>query len=178
MNIATGTTLDRIEDFTRRFGSARTELAERLAALETDLLAAKKRHLRGIRASLAKATELRDALSAEIAAHPELFAKPRTITIDGIRVGLAKGKGKIVWDDEDKVVALIERHFPEAVETLVKTTRVPVRGALANLTVAELKKIGCRIEESGDEVLIKPQDSELDKLIGRLLKDTREVEAL
>lgn len=177
MNVATGTTLDGIEDLTRRFGRARTELGERLSALEAELLATKQRHLRGIRAALAKATDLRDQLANEITAHPELFAKPRTVTVDGIRVGLAKGKGKIVWDDQDKVVALIDRHFPAAAETLVKTRRAPTRAALANLTVAELKKIGCRVEESADEVVIKPQDSELDKLVNRLLEDSKEVEA-
>lgn len=39
MNVATGTTLDGIEDLTRRFGRARTELGERLSALEAELLA-------------------------------------------------------------------------------------------------------------------------------------------
>lgn len=177
MNISTGTVMDGIEDLTRRFGRARGELGERIGALEAELLAVKQRHLRGIRASLHKATDLRDGLTAEIEAHPELFAKPRTITIDGIRVGLAKGKGKIVWDDQDKVIALIERHFPSSADTLIKTSRAPIRAALANLTVAELKKIGCRVVESADEVVIKPQDSELDKLINRLLLDLTDKEA-
>lgn len=175
MNITKGTALDNIEDLTRRFGAARTQLAERMGALETELLAAKQRHLRGIRGALNKAQDLRDALTAEIEAHPELFVKPRTITVDGIKVGLAKAKGKITWDDEAKVVELIQKHFPQGADTLIKTTRTPIRAALANLTVAELKKIGCRIIETEDEVIIKPQDSELDKIVNRLLEDSKEL---
>lgn len=175
MNIAKGTMLDKIEGLTRDFGAARTVLAERMGALEAELLAVKQRHLRGIRTALSKAQDVRDALAAEIEAHPELFEKPRTVTVDGIKVGLAKGKGKIVWDDEATVVALIDKHFPESGDMLVKTTRTPIRAALASLTVAELQRIGCRVEESSDEVVIKPQDSELDKLVDRLLQDSKEL---
>lgn len=176
MNMAKGTEFDRIEDLTRCYGAARTLLGDRLAALEAELLATKQRHLRGIRAALAKATDRRDALATEIRGCPERFARPRTVTIDGIRVGLAKGKGKLTWDDPAAVVARIDRHFPAQAETLVKTTRTPIRAALATLTIAELKRLGCRVEETGDEVVIKPQDGELDKLVNRLLADAQGVE--
>jgi hypothetical protein len=99
------------------------------------------------------------------------------ITPDGIRVGFAKQKGKVEWDDEDQVVKLIDKHFPEQAETLTKVKRTPVKGALVNLTAAELKKIGCRITESGDVVVIKPQDSEVEKLVDKMLATEVEEES-
>ena len=39
------------------------------------------------------------------------------------------------------------------------------------MSVSDLKKIGVTVIETGDEVFIKPTDSEIDKLINALLKD-------
>jgi len=170
------TELDRIEDLTRAFSKQRAILAERVEDLEAELLAIKRRKLRGIRSALAKTKDAQSELENVIAANPEAFVKPRTVTIDGVRVGLAKGKGRVTWADEQRVVELIDRHFPDRAETLVKTTRKPIRSALGTLTTAELRKIGCTVTETGDQIVIKPQDSELDKLIGRLLDETKNLE--
>lgn len=169
-------TLDNIEDLTRKFARERTQLADKLGDLEAELLAAKRRRLRGIRNQLARTQDAKAELENAITANAHLFLRPRTVTIDGVRVGITKSKGKVAWDDEAKVVRLIERHLPEAADALIKTTRKPIRAALASLTAAELKKIGCRVEETSDQVLIKTQDSELDKWVGRLLEETSDIE--
>lgn len=170
--------LDILEDLTRDFARKRETLQDRLRDLEHELTYVKRRRLRGIRSALALTQDAQAALESQIANNPDLFVRPRTITIDGVKVGLAKGKGKVEWDDVDRVVALIDRHFGDQADTLVKVTRTPVRAALSNLTIAELKKIGCRVEETGDQIVIKPQDSELDKLVNRLLSDTQDLEAI
>lgn len=172
----TTTNLDQIEDLTRAYARERATLADRIGDLEAELTAIKRRRLRGIRNALDRAVDARDALSGAIAAAPALFEKPRTVTIDGIRVGIMKSKGKIAWDDDDKVCQLIDRHFPASADTLTRVTRKPVAAALKELNVAELKRIGCRVEETGDQVVIKPQDGELDKLVGRLLAEASSIE--
>lgn len=100
-----------------------------------------------------------------------MFDTPRTVVFYGIKVGLQKGKGAIEWDDDAQVVKLIEKHFPEQADVLIKTTKKPVKKALAQLTVAELKKLGIVVEETGDQVVIKSTDSEIDKLVNALLKE-------
>lgn len=165
-----------IEQHTRAFARLRDSLQERISELDAELAAVRRRRLRGIRSALARAQDAQGRLEALIKANPDSFVKPRTITIEGIKVGLAKGKGQISWDNEEQVIKLIDRHFPDLVDTLVKVTRKPVKTAIANLTTAELKKLGCRVEESGDQVVIKPQDSELDKLVNRLLDESRDLE--
>ena len=174
--MSTVTDIDNIEELTRHYGRERQILSERIAGLNAELEAVRKSRMRGIRNAVKKSLDAQHALANAIEANPELFEKPRTITIDGIKVGLAKGKGQILWDSADKVVALIEKHLPEAAESLIKTTRKPIKPALSNLTTAELKRIGCRILETGDQVVIKPQDSELDKLVSRLLEENAEIE--
>ena len=68
------------------------------------------------------------------------------------------------------MVARIKKHLPEQADVLIRTKEAPVKEALAQLTAAELKKIGVTIEDAGDTVVIKPVDSEVDKLVDALLK--------
>ena len=101
-------------------------------------------------------------LSAAIEAAPHLFTKPKTLTIEGIRVGYVKGKGKIEWDNPATVCQLIRRHLPDQADALIITKESPSKPALAALTTCQIRKIGCRLEDTGDTILIKPQDSAID----------------
>src|SRR5208283_3723611 len=119
----------------------------------------------GIRAAATVAADVQGELSGAITSHPDLFVKPRTMTLHGIKFGYQKGKGKISWSDEAKVIAAIHRTFAQdTVDTLIATVEKPVKDALANLPAHELKKLGVQVEEAGDYVFIKASDSEVDKL--------------
>jgi hypothetical protein len=115
-------------------------------------------------------------LEALIKESPELFDKPRTIVLFGIKVGLGKGKGKIEWESASSVVRLIKKHFPEQADLLIKTTEKPLKKALAQLSVAELKKLGIQVDETDDQVIIKSVDSEIDKLVAKLLEEAGEID--
>ena len=121
-------------------------------------------------------SETRDRLKVAIESAPELFVKPRTLVIAGVRIGIQKGKGQIVYGDADQVVKLIRKHFPEQADALIAVKETPVKKALANLSVAELKRIGVTVEETGDQVVIKPTDSEVDKLVAALLREAEKYE--
>jgi hypothetical protein len=69
---------------------------------------------------------------------------------------------------------LIQKHFPEQMDTLVKVTMAPVKSALTNLPVADLRKIGVQLVETGDIAYIKPMDGEVSKLVDALLESFRE----
>lgn len=159
----------RIERLSGCYARQRAELAERLQALEEEITQAKRRRMRGIKGALARTQDAQDTLRRAIAAHPELFRRPKTLTVHGVRVGLMKAKGKIAWEDPAQVVRLIRKHLPEQVETLIQVRENPARGALAQLSAAELKRIGCTVADTGEQPLIKPQDGEVDKLVDRLL---------
>ncbi|MEW5833613.1 MAG: hypothetical protein AB1832_00995 [Pseudomonadota bacterium] len=160
-----------IESLAKTFAGARDELTGRLQDLKDEQEQAKRRRLQGIKNSLSRFTtahaELKGAL--EQAAH--LFTKPKTRILHGIKVGFVKERGKLEIADNDTVVRLIRKHFPDQLETLVKVTETPVKGALVNLSAADLKRLGVRITDDVDAVVIKPVDGELDKLIGALIND-------
>ena len=169
-------TMDAIERQTKRYAEARSQLVELVAGLEADMSALKHAQLPAIRRAVHKAAEHHDALRALIDEAPGLFVKPKTVVLHGIKVGWQKGRGGIVWDDADAVVAAIQKHLPEQAEALIRWTAKPLKEALNQLDVATLKKLGCRIVDTGDEVLIKPVDGAVDKLVAALMADATRTE--
>lgn len=163
-------TMNEIEARTKVYADARSKLAEVVSTLQEGLDALKKDNLPRIRRQVQRLAELEADLKALIEQAPDLFVKPKTVVLHGVKVGFEKGKGAILFDDEDKVVQLIEKRLPDLAEQLVKTTKKPLKGGLAQLTVQQLKSIGCTVEEAGDQVVIRAVDKDVDKLVTALLK--------
>lgn len=167
-------TLSEIEARAKRYAEAREKLAEIVAGLNAELEALKRGRLPELKRAVARAAEHHEALKSLIEQAPDLFVKPRTVVFHGIKLGYQKGKGRIEWDDPERVVALIRKHFPEQADVLIATTERPAKEALNNLTAADLKKLGISVAEGGDAVFIKPVDSAVDKMVDALLKDATE----
>ena len=73
-------------------------------------------------------------------------------------------------------MALIRRYLPEQADTLIRTVEEPHKPALALLSVADLRRVGCTVVETGEAVVIKAVDSEVDKMVDALLKDAVDAE--
>lgn len=171
------TTLTDIERSAKRFAAARDHLASIVAEMNEGIETIKRDNIKRLKKAVADTAEQHEALKAMIATAPGCFIKPRSVIFHGIKLGFAKGKGKIEWADADKVVLLIKKHFPEQADVLIATSEKPVKEALNNLSAADLKKLGISVTEGGDAVFIKPADSAVDKMVDALLKDaTAEVE--
>ena len=172
MNTPQDISLYTIEAAARQFAADRLELCTVVTNLNTSIEALKRHTIPQIKRRVAVAAESHAALEALVDKGRHLFIQPRTVVFHGIKVGLQKGRGGIEWDDDAKVVGLIEKHFTRAqADLLIKTTKKPIKKAIEDLGIADLKKIGCRIEETGDSIIIKPTDSQVDKLVTALLKD-------
>jgi predicted ATPase len=162
--------LAEIEAKAKTLADARALLAERMEALQTEISAAKRRKLPGIKSALGEAANAENDLRALIEHNPGLFVKPRTVVFHGVKLGFQKGKGKMDWADDAQVITLIRKHLADQAEVLIQVTEKPVKEALKNLAAPDLARIGVTVEESGDHVLVKAADSELDKLVDALLK--------
>lgn len=167
-------TLGEIEKLTRDYADARSNLATTIGDLEDKINALRRQYLPGIKVQVGIAKERKDLVKGAIEESTALFVKPRTFIICGIRVGMEKAKGKIEWEDDQAVVKLIRRHFPEQAEILIKTTEKPLKKGLGQLSVHDLKKLGITVEETGDIAVIRPTDSDVEKLVEALLKDEEE----
>ena len=169
--IAAPTTLATIEGLTAIYKNARSIVADRVAALEDEIRDAHRRKVPGIKSALASAKDAQANLVAAIQSAPHLFEKPRTWTLNGIKVGYQKGKGGLEWDDDDKLVARIEKLFPDQKDILIVTKKKPAADALKQLEAKDLARLGVTFEDVGDYVVVKATDGEVDKLVKKILKE-------
>ena len=169
-------TLIEIEKMAREFSDSRKVLRDRVETLDDHIRSLKKRYLPGIRSAVENAKEKQSSLSAAIAQSKDLFVKPRTLTLFGIRFGIEKQKGKLEWEKGavPGIVKLIKKYFAETWETYVKVKEEPIKKTLATLSSTDLKKLGIQVANTGDAVFIKPVDSEVDKLVDALLDEKTE----
>ena len=163
-------TLSDIERLAKAYADRHALLADRLTALERDLNAIKSKHMRELKRHVALTAECQTDLANAIDASPELFDKPKTRILHGIKVGFRKGKGKIEWEDDAQLVALIKKKFPDFADSLILTTEVPSATGLQELDAAELRKLGVTVEEAGEQVVVKAVESNVEKLVKALLK--------
>ena len=170
-------TLEDIETQAKHYAAAREVLADIVGTMNGEIEDIKRRNMRRLKKAVAAASEHRAALKACIEDGPDLFVRPRTVVMHGIKLGFQKGKGKIEIEDPARTCKLIHKHFtPDIVELLIATEETLVKAALNELSASDLRKIDVQVTEAGDQVVIKPADSAVDKLVEALLKAAVEEE--
>ena len=169
MTTTPNTPLDGLIDRAQVLSQCRAQLAELVRALQHGIDALKADSLPDIRRCIDVSSGAWSALEASVQAHPELFVKPRTLSAHGIVFGMAKGRGGLEIEDEDRTVALIKKHLADQADVLISVRERPVKDALLQLPAADLKRIGVNVRETGDRVVIKPADGDVDKLVKALV---------
>jgi hypothetical protein len=162
-------TLGTIEERAARYTQARGELEAQITALAEEMDAIKRKHLRALRRLSSVVAEAEAELYNAIEVSPELFIKPRTAIFHGVKVGFTTGSGKVAFDDPDQVIKLIRKVFPDQAEVLIRSTEAPAKDALKLLDEADLRKVGCRLEDKGDLVVLKCVDGDIEKLVNKLI---------
>ena len=161
----------------RAFAAAR----EATEALADDIKAMQRKALRGrlrtLRSRVAEQAAAEGALRGAIQARPELFVRPRTVAVDGIRFGLRKQPGAVALGDEAQAIRRLRAIFPGQAPTLIRVSESLDRKALRRLSAAELAQIGITIERARDEVTIATASSDLDRIVAALLDDAAPAEA-
>ena len=158
------------ERLAQDLSGARMMLKEVVSSLETEISVLKKKQLPAIRKWASASAERQTALHQAIEENPGEFVKPRSRILHGIKFGIQKKKGEVTWEDEERVIFLIKKHFPELIEGLIRVKETPIKNALVEMAAVDLKKLGVSVENDTDEVFIKATDSEIDKIVDAILK--------
>lgn len=165
-------TMDQVKEAAKLYADNRELLALRVANLHTEIEELKRKHMPEILEAAGDTANVKETLAALIDESRELFAKPRSVIISGIRVGLKKGSGKNEIEDEEATIRLIHAHMPKKDWPLyIKTVEKVIKKPLEDLDGVTLKKIGVKVEGTGDVILIKATDSDVDKLVNAMLKE-------
>lgn len=161
-------TLRELEEKVAPYSDLNRELTDTVREMEDEIAAIRRKYTPIVTELATKAKEMRGELSEAIETAPELFVKPRTQTIYGIKFGLKKNKGKLL--PSDRTVELTKKFFPDAPE-LIRIKEEPNIKAIANLSATELKKIGVTVTADSDEVVITSDFDKIEKLIEGLLSE-------
>jgi len=164
-------TLDNIMALARVYASSRDAMEEVLDDIRDRRRQAVRSRMRALRNRVAECASAKEALRAAVEAAPELFAKPRTQTADGVKFGWRKQSGAIEIADEKKVVERIRKKLPDRVASLVKVKETVDKTALRKLKAADLAKLGLSIADPVDEVTITVPSTDIDKLVNALLEE-------
>lgn len=166
-----------IDLLAKNYAKARSLLSDRVTALNDELRTVHGRRIGGIRSALADAADAKALLVASIDGNRHLFVKPRTMTLNGVKVGLGKGAGRVEWDDDESVLARIDKLLArdelteEQYDLIVKEQRELSSTGLRELDVKILQRLGVTVEATGDAVIVKTEDGAVDKLVKRLVKE-------
>lgn len=165
------TTLQDIQKRATALSECRDRLSTLFLTLQASLDTVKNGSMGEIKKVARQVAKEHNELVAAISAHPELFEKPRTYVVEGIKFGMQASQGSLEWTDDDKVC---ERIFALAsagdipadqVELLVTVTKKPVASAIRQLSPDLRRRIGVRLAGDGDQPLIKSVDSTIEKAV-------------
>ncbi|ADE10447.1 host-nuclease inhibitor Gam family protein [Sideroxydans lithotrophicus] len=170
-------TMQEIETKAKAHAAARLALTNHVTLLNAEIEAVKQKRLKKLREAVATATETGDELLALVSESSELFKKPKSAVLHGIKLGFKKEKGRISFADEDQVLKLIRKHLPDLADVLIVTTEKPSKEAMNNLEAGQLKKIGVTVTADSDMAFISDPTSDVDKIVSALLKGASEAEA-
>lgn len=167
-------TLGEIEALAKRHAEARDVLIERMQSLEAAIIGVRREHVRGLKGALGRTAQTEAELREAIADARELFSKPKSRILHGLKVGWRKQPGRLSWANAAQVLKLIRKHHPDEAELLIRTKEEPSRDALKQLDVKSLKRLGVQVTETHDAVDVRSVDSALDKWVETLLDGLRD----
>lgn len=164
--------------------AARDDLTALMDAMQREVAQVQEEWLPDIRQTARKVALEQTLLMQLIEDAPELFKKPRTQVVAGLKFGLQKQRGKVTWDSDEEVCIRIDRAVamgylkPEEVELLVKTTRKPLARALAELDGKLLKRLGITVHADTDAVVIKSVDGGVEKAVRAMIAEVLDAQEL
>ncbi|TAN12927.1 MAG: hypothetical protein EPN34_03120 [Burkholderiaceae bacterium] len=157
--------------------STRDALAGTLRDLQARVDALKRAELPRIQRNARTVAADYSRLADLIRDNRELFAKPRTYIVQGLRFGLTKKRGKMTWGTDQQLIERIKRLAAagdiagDQLAILIQTTEKPVAKALEQLDGKLLKKLGVTVEADCDDVLIKSVGGDVEKAVNAVIKD-------
>lgn len=161
-----------IEGLAAEYASAVEGRRALTAALRRRLLEVADELAPALREATAAERDCRAALVSAVEAAPELFAKPRTRTVHGVKYGWQTSKPRIEIPDEPRTLRLIREHVDPAQQELLIQVRESVsKTAVLDLEARWLRKLGIVQHGGEDGVVVKPVQDAADKLVSVLLAE-------
>jgi hypothetical protein len=171
------TELEKLQTAALQLSHHTDALRQELMLLDAEVSAAQAAHMLTIRSLTRSVIKRQTELAEGIKAHPELFDKPRTLIVEGIKFGLRKQPGRMSWADDQQLLNRLDDFFAKGdltraqYDTVVETRYTVVAKGLEKLDAKQLKRLGVTVEADSDAVEIKSVDSDVEKMVKAVIKD-------
>ena len=160
-----------MEERAKLLATQRASLADVLASASAELSELTGKWGDKLKEAAAAVDESERTLVGYVEMAPFLFVRPQSIEVDGVRFGLRKGKGRLEYADEKKLIDRIERQLTKGQRgPLLKITKKVLKGPLARLSADVLKRLGVNVKAAGTEAFVGYPKSDLEKRIEWWLK--------
>lgn len=160
-----------------------TEMETIIADLEKELGEVKHKYMAALKRKVGQVARCEAELTQIIEASPELFAKPKTMILHGVKIGFTLSKGSVEFDDDDEqnVVRRIQAlcgctdefktddTFVGRESEFIRTKFAVNKVAVSRLSAEDLERIGCRIDGAGDVVCVKRVAGDVEKIIDKMI---------
>lgn len=163
-------TMQEIEKKAKAHAEARLALTNHVTLLNAEIEEIKRKRMKKLREAVALAVATSDELLALVSESSELFKKPKSAVLHGIKLGFKKLPGKISFADEEQVIKLIRKNLPDLVDVLIIPTYKTSKEAMNNLEAGQLKKIGVTVSSDSDVAFVTDPTSDVDKIVNALIK--------
>jgi hypothetical protein len=168
---ANAITFDDIAAGAKLVSETRDRLGDLARAYDKALAAVRDEHTPGVKTVIEELRGQYDALLDLVRAAPDLFVRPKSIELSGLKLGFRRNKGRVEFADPAK----LERRLralqglkvisKDTVEGIV-TVKVKVsKAALAKLDGNILKRLGVDVVAGQDGPFAQPVDGEIDRLV-------------
>lgn len=172
------TPLDDMRKTAASYASARDRLAALVQAMRDEMSTIERGAMPDILRAARRISALHNDLAAAIGEHPTCFAKPRTVIVDGLKFGLQKQKGRMTWEDDQKLCERVLKLAGDGVitaeqaELAVQRRLQPVAAGLEQLDARVLKRLGITVTADTDAPLIKSVDTAVEKLVASIVRES------
>lgn len=161
-------TLEDIRAAAQRLANAHNDTAGTAALLNAEIKAAiapiLDRYKGTIDTYAVAEAEARARLDCLLMDAPNLFVKPRSLVIDGVRCGYLKAADTADWDDDETVIARIKALRPDLVPLLIRSRESLIVDALVGLDGKTLVAFGIRTITGVDAHFVSVGDNDAEKL--------------
>jgi hypothetical protein len=161
-------TLEDIRAAAQRLANAHNDTAFTAALLNAEIKAAIAPILERYKATIdgyaVAEAEARARLDALLMDAPQLFKKPRSLSVDGVRCGYMKAADTFDWDDDEAVIARIKALFPELAPLLIRQKESLIIDAVPGLEQKQRVALGIRTITGVDAHFITIGDNDAEKL--------------
>lgn len=168
-------TLDNIRAASERLAVAHIATTARAGLLQDEIKTAVApiyaKHRSGLDAAAEEEARARDDLQRLLDGAPQLFKKPRSIAVNGVRAGYRKEEDSMYYPDEQAVIKRIRALFPELADLLIRTEETIVVDSLVQLDADKRVAIGVSLITGADKSFITVGDSDVEKLAKTLIAD-------